>query len=88
MNDDKFNPNSPKFNWTALAQRNEDRTNKLIKDGKKHYDSRGERMQERHAKSDRHQAAMEVFKRKVKGDTRFQHMSVKEMMKGELGERY
>lgn len=88
MNEDKFNPKSPKFNWTALAQRNEDRTNKLIRDGRKHYDSRGDRIQERHAKSDRHQAAMYVMQRKLKGDTRFKDMSVKDMMKGELGERY
>ena len=85
---DKFDPKSPKFNWTALAQRNEDVTNRLIKKGKTHHDARGERMRERYVKSDRHQAAQYIMERKLKGDHRFQDMSVKDMMKGELGERY
>lgn len=85
---DKFNPNSPKFNWTALAQRNEDVVKRQVKQGREHYDGRGERMKERHAKSERHHAAMYVAKRKIRGDSRFQNISFKEMMKGELGERY
>ena len=85
---DKFNPNSPRFNWTALAQKNEDEVKRQIKQGRAHYEGRSERMANRHQNSERHQAAMQIARLKLKGDSRFKDIPFKEMMKGELGERY
>lgn len=84
MNQEKYDPKSPKFNWHALAQRNQDTARKAIKEAQKYRNERDQRMQERHAKSDRHQAAMFALDQKLKG--RADKYSIRDIVRGELGE--
>jgi hypothetical protein len=84
MNRDKFDPNSPKFNWNALAQKNEDTVKQTIRNARTYRNERENRIQERHRKSDRHQAAMYALDKKLRGAA--DKYSIRDIIRGEIGE--